>query len=89
MIINVHAHLDCKELYSNKYWNAVAYGLAKRLGMSQEETMENIIKPFYSSKNYHAEGFVKVLDEVRIDKAIITAMDFGLSKAGEPQWTIE
>lgn len=89
MIINVHAHLDRKELYSDKYWKSVVYGLAKRLGISQKKTMENIIKPFYTSKNYHAEGFVKVLDEVGIDKAIITAMDFGLSKAGEPQWSIE
>jgi len=89
MIINVHAHLDRKELYSNKYWNAVAYGLGKRIGMSQEDTMENVIKPFYSSKNYHAEGFIQVLDELGIDKAMITAMDFGLSRAGEPQWSIE
>ena len=76
MIINVHAHLDRKELYSNKYWESVADGLAKRLGISKEKTIETLIKPFYSSKNFHAEGFVKVLDEVGIDKAIITAMDF-------------
>ena len=89
MIINVHAHLDRKELYSDKYWEHVADGLAKRLGLSREITMDKFIKPFYSSKNYHAEGFVKVLDEVGVDKAIITAMDFGLSNAGEPEWSIE
>ena len=89
MIINAHAHLDRKELYSNKYWESVAFGLAKKLGISKEKTMDSIIKPFYTSKNYHAEGFVKVLDELGIDKAIITTMDFGLSKAGEPPWSIE
>ncbi len=89
MIINVHAHLDRKELYSDKYWQAIAYGLAKKFGMSQEKTMEDIIKPFSTSKNYHADGFVKVLDEIGVDKAIITAMDFGLSNTGEPQWSIE
>ncbi|MFX1446325.1 MAG: amidohydrolase family protein [Promethearchaeota archaeon] len=89
MIINVHAHLDRKELYSDKYWQSVAYGLAKKFKLSHEKAMENIVKPFYTSKNYHAEGFVKVLDEIGIDKAIITAMDFGLAKAGEPPWSIE
>ena len=36
MITNVHAHLDRKELYSDKYWKSVAYGLAKRLGISKK-----------------------------------------------------
>nr|MDO8081084.1 amidohydrolase family protein [Candidatus Freyarchaeota archaeon] len=89
MIINVHAHLDRKELYSDKYWAHVADGLAKRLGLSKEITMEKIVKPFSTSKNYHAEGFVEVLDKLGVDKAIITAMDFGLSIAGEPKWSIE
>lgn len=89
MIINVHAHLDRKELYSDKYWKSVAYGLAEKFKISQEKSMENIVKPFYSSKKYHAEGFIKVLDNAGINKAIITAMDFGLSKAGEPPWSIE
>ncbi len=89
MIINVHAHLDRKELYSEKYWKSIAYGLANRLGLSQEQAMKTIINPFFTSKNYHAEAFVKVLDEIGVDKAIITAMDFGLSKDGEPQWSIE
>ena len=89
MIINVHAHLDRKELYSDKYWDAVADGLAKRLGFSKEMTMDKLIKPIFSSENFHAKGFVKVLNRAGVDKAIITAMDLGLSIAGEPKWTIE
>jgi predicted TIM-barrel fold metal-dependent hydrolase len=89
MIINVHAHLDRKELYSDKYWKSVAYGLAKKFKITHEKSMQNIVKPFYTSKNYHAESFINKMDEVGVDKAIITAMDFGLSKAGEPEWSIE
>ena len=89
MIINVHAHLDRKELYSDKYWEAIADGLAKRLGFSKEMTMDKLIKPIFSSTNFHAKGFVKVLRRAGVDKAIITAMDLGLSLAGEPKWTIE
>ena len=51
--------------------------------------MDKLIKPIFSSTNFHAKGFVKILKRAGVDKAINTAMDLGLSLAGEPKWNYE
>ncbi len=88
MIINTHAHLDRKELYSDKYWEAVLDGYAKRVGVAKESVRDKFFEAF-SSSNFYAEAFVGILDKVGVDKAVVTAMDLGLSIAGEPEWSIE
>lgn len=89
MIINVHAHLNRRELTSDKGWDYAAEGLAKRAGISKEIIINNTLKPYFTTKSHFAEAYIKVLNNAGIDKAIITAMDLGLSAAGEPKWSIE
>lgn len=89
LIINVHAHLARKELYSDKWWDAVADQMSMSLNINKKIIIEQNLSDYFNSEIHHAKAFVKVLDDSGVDKAIICGMDFGLSTAGESSWSIE
>ncbi|MEM2047473.1 MAG: amidohydrolase family protein [Candidatus Jordarchaeales archaeon] len=87
MVINVHAHLAHKDMWSDAFWSFTADGYAKTLGLPKEVVMEQLLPQFWSS---NADVFVKVMDAAGIDKAIITGVDFGLMpETGEAKWSVE
>lgn len=86
MIINVHAHLVSKEMWSDIFWDYFANNFTKTLGIPKETVIKNMLPQVWAC---NAENFVKVLDIAGIDKAVVTGVDWGMSAIGEAKWSVE
>jgi len=86
LIINIHAHLGHKNMYSGKYWEYMA-DLFSRVWGIPRETFDRTMLP--KIQTFDAEIFVEQMDIAGIKKALVMCVDFGMSEVGEGKWTIE
>lgn len=86
MVINAHAHILCKEIYSDAFWDGVAYSFSKSLGIPIEAVYKNLLPQLWA---VDATAFVELMEAAGIEKTVINHPDAGLSHLGEAKWSIE
>jgi len=85
-VINTHCHIICKELYSDAFWEGIAAGYAKSLGVPTETVMTQMMPQTWASD---ASVFTQIMADAGVDKAFICHPDYGKSIVGEAKWSIE
>jgi len=86
MVINAHAHFVCKEIYSDAFWDGIAYVFSKSFGMPIEDVYKNVLPQWWAADS---TVFVGLMEAAGIEKTIINHPDYGLSHLGEAKWSIE
>jgi len=87
MIFNAHSHLLNENMTSEFYNETFLNNIAKALNIPKEVILQNP-DPNYV-KTPDAENYVKAMDDASIDKGLVMGVDFGLSMAGEANWSVE
>jgi len=86
MVVNTHCHILCKELYSDAFWEGIANGYAKSMGVPTETIMSQMMPQTWASD---ASVFTQIMADAGVDKAFICHPDYGKSIVGEAKWSIE
>jgi hypothetical protein len=73
-------------MWSATFWDFVAGSFSKAFGIPKETVASQLLPQLWAS---NAGALVKVLDKARIDKAIVTGVDYGMSIVGEAKWSVE
>jgi predicted TIM-barrel fold metal-dependent hydrolase len=86
MVINTHCHILTKELYSDGFWNGLAEGTARAMGIPKETVMKEMMPQYYG---LNGAVYSQIMEDAGIDKAFICHPDYGKSVLGEAKWSIE
>lgn len=85
MVINAHAHLAHKNMWSDSFWDSIADTFSRTLGIPKDQAFEEILPMFWAS---NAETYVAEMEKAGIDKAIVFGVDYGLID-GQAEWSVE
>ena len=87
MVINVHAHLAHRNMWSDTFWDFVAENFSKALGVPKETMVEQMLPVYWAS---NADAFVQVMDAAGVEKALVMGVDYGvMPEVGEAKWSVE
>jgi predicted TIM-barrel fold metal-dependent hydrolase len=87
MIINAHSHLFHDNMTPDPIKEVNLNNLVKTLNVPREILLQN--PDIQNSYNADAEKYIKTLDETGIEKGIVMGLDWGMSIAGEAEWSVE
>jgi predicted TIM-barrel fold metal-dependent hydrolase len=73
-------------MWSATFWDFVAASFSKAFSIPKETVASQLLPQLWAS---NAGALVKVLDKAKIDKAIVTGVDYGMSIVGEAKWSVE